>query len=264
MKISKFTFFTKKKEVDLHAACVADLHARPCADALKALELIRPKVIFLPGDILEVAAPYREKRNKNGLEFLKRSAQIAPTYYTYGNHEIYYTHTRHQDRKIPDPKMSEEYIEIIRSYGVHIINDEYRHIDSEGEITTKNDISVGGLVCGRDMDPDLKAERPDLDFLYSFEALTGYKILLCHYPHYYEKYLKDKNVDLILSGHAHGGQWRIFGRGIYAPHQGLFPEFTSGLHDGKMLISRGVANNVRPIPRFFNSCEVLDIRIESK
>jgi predicted MPP superfamily phosphohydrolase len=67
-----------------------------------------------------------------------------------------------------------------------------------------------------------------------------------------------------LSGHAHGGQWRIFGRGVFAPHQGLFPKYTSGLHDEKLLISRGASNNVPLIPRFFNPREVLDIHIISK
>ena len=95
-----------------------------------------------------------------------------------------------------------------------------------------------------------------------FAEKDGYKILLCHYPHYYERCLKDVPVDLVLSGHAHGGQWRIFGRGVYAPHQGLFPKYTSGIHSGNHIISRGVVNNAKPIPRFFNPCEVIEIKIK--
>jgi predicted MPP superfamily phosphohydrolase len=60
---------------------------------------------------------------------------------------------------------------------------------------------------------------------------------------------------MIVSGHAHGGQWRVFGRGVYAPDQHLFPKYTSGVHEGRLVISRGVANTVSPIPRFFNRRE---------
>ena len=63
-----------------------------------------------------------------------------------------------------------------------------------------------------------------------------------------------------MAGHAHGGQWRFFGRGIYAPGQGLFPKYTSGLYreGGEILaVSRGMTNSVRWIPRFFDPCEIL-------
>ena len=62
-------------------------------------------------------------------------------------------------------------------------------------------------------------------------------------------------MDLIVCGHAHGGQWRLFGRGIYAPGQGLFPRYTSGLHGGVCVISRGLSGCTR-IPRIFNPPEI--------
>ena len=104
-----------------------------------------------------------------------------------------------------------------------------------------------------------------LDFINKFSTLNdGFKILLCHYPHYYHRYIKNTDIDLILSGHAHGGQWRIFGRGVFAPHQGLFPKYTSGMHDDRLIISRGVVNNAKPIPRLFNPCEIILINLKSK
>ena len=157
--------------------------------------------------------------------------------------------------------LGDKYLELIASYGIHLINDRYETVNIENKC---ENLIIGGLVCGRDMDPDLDCKHPDLAFLKVFSEQAGIKILLCHYPHYYEKYVKATNVSLMLSGHAHGGQWRIFGRGVYAPHQGLFPKYTSGLHDGRHIISRGAANNVKPIPRFFNPCEVLKIDLKTK
>lgn len=257
MKISKYDITTEKKGINIKLACVSDLHARPYGKVIAALEAISPDAILLPGDIVEIAADYMNSRNQNGLKFLKEAARIAPCYYTYGNHEIYYSHARGKNSKTPDPTLSKKYLETIRSCGVHLINDSFEAL----EIT--NVVLVGGLVCGRDMDPALDQKDPDLNFLSDYAKKQGFKILLCHYPHYYEKYLKDIDVDLVLSGHAHGGQWRIFGRGVYAPHQGLFPKYTSGIHDGRHIISRGAVNNAKPIPRLFNPCEVIEISIHS-
>jgi predicted MPP superfamily phosphohydrolase len=81
---------------------------------------------------------------------------------------------------------------------------------------------------------------------------------LCHHPEYRDKYLKDRSIDLILSGHAHGGQIRLLGRGLYAPGQGIFPKYTSGIH-ANMIISRGLSNTAGFIPRLFNPREIVYI-----
>ena len=75
----------------------------------------------------------------------------------------------------------------------------------------------------------------------------------------YRDYVSGRNIDLTLCGHAHGGQIQFFGRGLYAPGQGLFPKLTHGLHDGgKMLISRGMTNGAKPrVPRINNPCELI-------
>ena len=261
MQINKYVLETQKFFGSITVAVVSDLHARPYDKALEAIQKISPDLILMPGDIVEIAVGYMNERNQNGLEFLKKAAKIAPSYYCYGNHEIYFSHAKGKRSKTPDPELSEEYLKRIESMGIHLINDSFESLtvtDARGNEIT---LSVGGLVCGRDMDPALNSPEPNLDFANRFSEKDGYKILLCHYPHYFEKYFKNAPIDLILSGHAHGGQWRFFRRGIYAPHQGIFPKFTAGLHDGKHIISRGAANNVSPIPRFFNPCEVLGIKI---
>lgn len=257
MKITQYSIKSKNISDGLTVACVTDLHGRKSKDIVPALRSISPDIILLAGDIFEVATRYMEKRNVNAFQFLADALEIAPVYYCYGNHEIYYSHDHKKENRIPDVKMAAEYIDRIVDMGVNLINDTYEEIELKGQ-----KIFIGGLVCGHDKNPEYNDEF-DFDFLEKYKQIKGFKILLCHYPHYYEKYLKNTDFSLILSGHAHGGQWRIFNRGVYAPHQGLFPKYTSGIYDGRFIISTGAVNNSAPIPRFFNPTEILKIKISN-
>ncbi len=257
MKITKYSLTTEKKGIDIRLAVVSDLHARPYAGVIASLKAISPHMILLPGDIVEISCPYMEKRNKTGLDFLREAAKIAPCYYSYGNHELYNSHARKGYEKASNKTLLAKNAERIREYGVNIVNDSFVTFQGNREIL------IGGLVCGRDMDPETRSIGIDKGFISELSSADGYKILLCHYPHLYDQHLKSSDIDLILSGHAHGGQWRVFGRGVYAPHQGLFPKYTSGIFDRRHIISRGAVNNAFPIPRFFNSPEILEINIKS-
>ena len=90
------------------------------------------------------------------------------------------------------------------------------------------------------------------DWLSDMQSQEGFRLLLCHHPEYYERYVKRFALDLTVSGHAHGGQWQFFGRGVYAPGQGLFPRYTNGFYDEqRLLVSRGLADRYH-IPRLGN------------
>ena len=254
MKITEYCIHTQKKGLSFRATVVSDLHARPYKKVLEAIKKTAPDVILLPGDILEIASGDMEKRNRNGYAFLKEISSVAPCYYCYGNHELYST----LRKKETDPILDAERQELIRSLGIHLINDSFMTLDGN------NSVMIGGIVCGRDMLPSPTPSDGLPSFIDPFQSSDAFKILLCHYPHLYEKHFKHSKIDLIVSGHAHGGQWRIFGRGLYAPHQGLFPKYTSGIHDGKHVISRGAVNNACPIPRLFNPCEVISIIVSNQ
>ncbi len=257
MKITRYSIKSSKINTKLRIACISDLHARKCEKVIEALGKINPDIILLAGDILEVSNGYMKERNKVALEFLKETVLIAPTYYCFGNHEIYFSHTRQESNRVSDKNILKENLNIINSIGIHLVNDSFINYKSKnGE-----DIYIGGLICGFDMNPKLCINKPNLDFIEEFHKLDSFKILICHYPHYYDTYLKSTSFDLIVSGHAHGGQWRIFNRGLYAPHQGIFPKYTSGIYDDRFIINRGAVNNSKPIPRFFNPTEVLQIDI---
>ena len=129
------------------------------------------------------------------------------------------------------------------------------------------DVTIGGLTTGyteKGRQSHFESTpAPNLEFLSEFASLRGFKILLSHHPEYYPKYIKELPVDLTLSGHAHGGQWCFFGRGVYAPGQGLFPKYTHGMHDGKFIVSRGLSIQ-NPVPRINNKPEIIVIQLEPK
>ena len=205
---------------------VSDLHNAENDTILSAIKECEPDGILVGGDFTHNAY-----YNKRGFEFLSLAAKLCPVYTALGNHETITKDVREK---------------VVEMGGILLDN---TFVNADGLV-------IGGLTSGDFYEDGL----PRLDMLDSFCTEKGYKILLCHHPEYYKKYLKDKSIDLILSGHAHGGQWRIFGRGIYAPGQGLFPKYTSGMYDGKLIVGRGLGNMVK-VPRINNSTEIILLKL---
>lgn len=97
---------------------------------------------------------------------------------------------------------------------------------------------------------------------------TSYNILLYHYPSEY-RYFSDNGFDLVLSGHAHGGQWRLPGliNGLYSPDEGFFPKYAGGRYDENgsvMIVSRGLYRHLFNIvvPRIFNRPELVFVTLK--
>lgn len=87
--------------------------------------------------------------------------------------------------------------------------------------------------------------------------MDGFRILMCHHPEYYPEHIRRSSIDLTVSGHAHGGQVRLFGQGLYAPGQGILPKYTSGFYDsGRLLVSKGLSN-LTWVPRLWDPCELV-------
>ena len=192
----------------------------------------------------------RGLENKAGFELLAECVKIAPTFYSPGNQEVGASHSSNPKWKRADKKgkdyATEEMARLSKT-GVTFLDNTY---------VIRDGIAFGGLGTGLIYDGAV----PKLGALKEFLKCRSPKILLCHHPEYYEKYLGESDIDLIVSGHAHGGQWRFFGRGVYAPGQGLFPKYTSGVHDGRLVISRGL-KKAHIIPRIFNPTEVVKITV---
>ncbi len=222
----------------LRFAWVSDIHDAEINPILDAIAASDAEAVLVSGDFITDATRY-----ESGLAFLTEAAKMRPVFCSLGNHEM---------------KFGKPLLPLIEKTGVILLDDSY---------TTFRGIHIGGLTSGFGWDGvqgNLKETPiPNLPWLATFSELHGYKLLLSHHPEYYVPYIKALPIDLTLSGHAHGGQWRIFGQGIFAPGQGFFPKYTSGFHDGRFLISRGLGDSHHFPPRIFNRPELIFITLKT-
>ncbi len=241
MEITKTEIYSNKLKRDYTVAVAADLHNREYDDVIDAIREIKPDFILIPGDLTDnLNHAYSLSDSSAGFAFLHDVAKTARTYYSVGNHER---------------KVSVKCMEAIKKSGAVLLDNATVR---EGEIV------FGGLSSGLFESRYGATPPPNLVYLYEYAKEDGFKLLLSHHPEYYPDYIRDLDIDLTVSGHAHGGQWRIFGRGVYAPGQGLFPKYTSGLYENRLYVSRGLTNTGFPIPRFFNKTELAVLYLKKK
>ncbi len=213
-------------------AFVSDLHECDTEPVLDALRRSGADALLVGGDYVHDGG-----RCEKGFAFLRAAASMTPVFCSLGNH----------DGRVTDIRKK-----TVQTGAVLLDNSE----------TVFSGIRIGALTSGalHETKRGRKTPPPDLGWLKAYAAEDGFKLLLCHHPEYYEPYIKQLGVDLTLCGHAHGGQWRFFGRGVYAPGQGLLPKYTSGIYDGRLIVSRGLGNP-HMIPRINNKPEFIIIRI---
>ena len=230
-------------------AQVSDLHnaefGEGNSDLLALLSEVEPHVIVLTGDLIDS----RQTDIEIALDFASKAVQIAPVYYVSGNHEA----------RIP------EYAELkmgLTEAGVTVLENQKVQITRDGE-----SITLMGI-----QDPSFST-----DYLFadtesvSRQAITslqnesdGYTVLLSHRPELFDLYV-DTGVDLVFSGHAHGGQFRLpFVGGLVAPNQGLFPKYDAGQFSEEnttMIVCRGVGNSIIPF-RINNPPEIVVVELK--
>ncbi len=233
-------------------AICSDLHDRDGGQALALLADAGVDLICIPGDLTqridledgEKDRYHGDIGHANARAFLRGCSEIAPTFLSLGNHEMGSGHGENAIVGRRDDR-------IAAAFALHCGATLLRRVARVGQV------ALGGVHSGY-----YEADGvPRLDQIDALEREAGLRVVLCHHPEYYPRYLRERGVDLVLSGHAHGGQIRLFGRGLYAPGQGLFPKYTAGVHENRLVISRGMANTV-PIPRLFNPREIVILEIE--
>ncbi len=232
-------------------AQVSDLHngefGKDNEKLLSLLRQSRPDIIVITGDLVD---SYHTDIGI-ALRFGSEAVKIAPCYYVTGNHEA---------------RISEwDALKTgLKAAGVAVLENQRLELERQGKT-----ISLIGVN-----DPSFQA-----DYLFgdsaavtvsTLRALTAeedtYTILLSHRPELFDTYAQS-GVDLVFSGHAHGGQFRLpFIGGLVAPNQGLFPKYDAGLYtEGitNMLVSRGIGNSIIPI-RFNNRPEIIMVELRTE
>ena len=243
MQTTHYYLTSKAASPKLHIAVAADLHNAPYQAVIDQLRLEQPDLILIPGDLMDDAE--LSDSNALGYTFLCECAAMAPTYYSIGNHEIACYHKGNPWRHpVPTP-LSDEVKQRIQKTGAILL---------DNEECVQGDLCICGLTSGING----RRNEPDSMTLKKFADAKGVRILLCHHPEYFMPYIRKTPIELTVSGHAHGGQWRVFGRGVYAPGQGIFPKYTSGVVEDRCVISRGLGNHTH-FPRIFNRPELVMI-----
>ena len=202
-------------------------------------------------DIIAVTGDLVDSNHTNidiAVSFMKQAVKIAPCFYVTGNHEAW----------------TEQYDELeskLIECGVNILHDTYFYLEKNGTKIKLVGIDDPSFTKGYELTEESIIETK----LKEFELEDSYTILLSHRPEYFKTYV-NSNIDLVLTGHAHGGQFRLpFIGGLVAPNQGLFPKYDSGLfteNNTNMVVSRGIGNSIIPV-RINNRPEVIIIKLQS-
>jgi predicted MPP superfamily phosphohydrolase len=255
LEVTRYHVKTEKYlHFPLKIALITDLHGASYGEhqdeLLSKIKNEEPDLVVLAGDIVDDQIP--EKNSMTLLEGLREDGY--PMYYVSGNHEYW-------------SKRIEQIKSQITSLGITVL---------EGHTAvytkTKDGLTDSINISGID-DPENPLENTifQLKRAYSeIEEIEHYKILIAHRPELIKEYVQFP-YDLILSGHAHGGQWRIpflLENGFYAPNQGFFPKYTRGSSEYSnntiQVISRGLSKiSSTIVPRILNRPELVIIEIES-
>ena len=235
LQITEHVIGTDRVEKPVRLAILTDLHSCAYGDGqeelLAAVDALGPDAVLLGGDILDDRLP-----EANAWRTVSVLAEKYPCAYVTGNHEWW-------------SGEAERMCTQMESLGVAVLR-------GESVVWTLNGQSV--TICGVD-DPDSGEDQ--LAAAAAGAGESGFTVLLAHRPEQVDSYLRYP-FDLIVSGHAHGGQWRVPGlvNGLYAPHQGVFPRYAGGRYDfdgSVLLVSRGLARESTRIPRLFNRPELM-------
>lgn len=252
LSVSYYEYYNEKIEnafkivqlSDLHNSCFGEENSR----LIKRIEEEKPDLILMTGDMLNGY----EDRTDIVTDLIKQASQIAPVYYSLGNHELDYMENQENggmlEKKLEDA-------------GAVVLEKEC--IDT---VIAGQQVRIGGVygyVLARDWE-DGSEQR----FMEDFQDTDRMKILMSHIPEglLLWKSMEHWDVDLVFSGHAHGGQMRLpFIGGLYDPEEGFFPTYTKGMYEcgkGTMVLSAGLGSS-NGVPRINNLPDLVVCTVES-
>lgn len=229
---------------------ISDLHnatfGKDNNKLLKKIKNAQPDIIAVTGDIVDS----RRTNTAVSLDFMKNALSLAPVYYVTGNHEFRIS-------------QSKSFVSEIKKLGVTVLDNESFSLKKGNDKIDLYGIDDPYFYGEYMTDEEAFVVAHKLEEL---EIKNGFSILLSHRPEFLDIYA-ERGFDLVLSGHAHGGQFRLpFVGGLIAPGQGFFPEYDSGIYEKnatKMIVSRGLGNSVIPL-RLFNRPEIISVVLKSE
>lgn len=254
LTVSKFTVTSNKITEPFRIVLISDLHdhqfGRNNEKLAEKIQEQSPDLIIIDGDMINGDSENAD----TAVEAVHALKEIAPVYYSYGNHEYAYMEAGHADLQ---DKLEEA--------GAVVLN--YQSIDFE---VKGNPIRLGGLYeYGFETGMQSEEEnRRALDYLEEYADTDRYLIMCAHRPGSFNSWntADDWGIDLVLSGHLHGGQVIIPGiGGLYSQIEGFFPQYDYGQYkigNSDMIITRGLGSNPKILPRFNNPPEIVVVDVQ--
>lgn len=255
LELSNYVLSSPKLTAPIRVVQLTDLHNSEFGEdnerLVRMVSRQRPDLILMTGDMLNG----REDETEIAASLVRRLTEVAPVYFSYGNHEV--THERMFWRDLTA---------LFEEAGATVLDRTYEDVTVNGQT-----IRLGGIYgycLPEKYYASGEAKRWECEYLKEFQDTEYYTILLAHLP---TCWIRNDNLDIwqidcVVSGHVHGGQIRLpLIGGLYAPDQGFFPGRSSGIYasqDGKraMVLSRGLGSGVG-VPRFNNVPEIVVVDI---
>jgi len=215
-----------------------------------AVEAAKPDLIAVTGDIIDKRAPDIDA----AMLFVDAAVKIAPVYFVPGNHEL-------------QSSVYHELAARLSKSGAVVLDNSVCLLRAGGSAIDLMGVSYypGVSLPPYRIDSSVESIDRQLGEL-GQKAQAGFRLLLAHRPELIDIYQKN-NIDLVLAGHAHGGQIRLpFVGGLYSPDQGFFPEYTAGSYQQgncTMIVSRGLGSSIFPV-RVFNPPELVVVTLAVK
>ncbi len=249
--LKKVTYHIDSDNIEqpIKIALITDLHSCKYGEnqeiLINAINEANPDLVLLVGDIYDDVLP-----KENTSIVLGDISEKYPCYYVTGNHEYW----------------SEDVgsiLDLVKSFGITILDGSFDTIELNGQSINICGITDSDVFRYTDEHSTI---RQQLDNLKSVNDNGNYTILLAHRPELIDTY-REYDFDLVVSGHAHGGQWRVpmLINGVYAPNQGWFPKYAGGLYKFEnmdFVVSRGLSRESTRVPRFFNRPELVLIELQ--
>ena len=231
--------------IDFKIAHLSDIHDKNWGETLIApIQEENPDIIVITGDLIDSNEPDIYSASL----LIEELNKIVPIYFVTGNHEAWSGHY-------------DTLKESLLNQSVNILDNEAIVLQRNGEELLLLGLKDSAFATEDEHSLTIEARVQELS-----GQFDGFKLLLAHRPELFESYVRN-DLNLVLSGHAHGGQFRLpFIGGLIAPDQGLFPEYTSGVYEKnktKMVVSRGLGNSIIPL-RFNNRPELIFIELTNE